>query len=79
MRRQVAKAVCSAVLGFMVLSPLAIAQQNAARNTGDRQIYSSIKELMESIIDPSADALWGAVGTIVDKDGIHESIPKTQE
>lgn len=78
-RRHVAKAVCSAVLGFVALSPLAIAQQNAARDTGDRQVYSSIKELMESIIDPSADALWGAAGTIVDKDGIHESIPKTQE
>jgi hypothetical protein len=25
---------------------------------GDRQAYTSIKELMESIIDPSADALW---------------------
>lgn len=34
---------------------------------------------MGSIIDPSADALWGAVGTVVDKEGVHESSPKTQE
>ena len=34
---------------------------------------------MESIIDPSADALWGAVGSVVDKEGVHESFPKTQE
>ena len=47
--------------------------------TRDRQIYSSIKDLMESIIDPSADALWGAVRTVVDKEGVHESFPKTQE
>jgi hypothetical protein len=46
---------------------------------GDRQVYTSIKELMDSIIDPSADALWGAVGTVVDKEGIHEALPKTQE
>jgi hypothetical protein len=46
---------------------------------GDRQAYTSIKELMESIIDPSADALWGSVGTVVDKEGIHEALPKTQE
>jgi hypothetical protein len=46
---------------------------------GDRQSYTSIKELMESIIDPSADALWGSVGTVVDKEGIHETLPKTQE
>jgi hypothetical protein len=43
------------------------------------RVYSTIKDLMESVIDPSADALWGAVGTVVDKEGIHESFPKTQE
>jgi hypothetical protein len=46
---------------------------------GDRPVYSSVKELMESIIDPSADVLWGAVGTVVDKEGTHEMLPKTQE
>ena len=45
----------------------------------DRQVYSSIKDIMESIIDPSADALWVAAGTNVDKEGIHELFPKTQE
>src|SRR4029077_1505943 len=45
----------------------------------DRRIYSSIKELMESIIDPSADVLWGAVGTIMDKQGVQELVPKTPE
>ena len=34
---------------------------------------------MGSIIDPSADALWGAGGTVVDKDGFHELSPKTEE
>jgi hypothetical protein len=47
--------------------------------SSDRQVYSSIKELMDSIVDPSADVLWGAVGTIADKDGIHELLPKTPE
>jgi hypothetical protein len=46
--------------------------------TGDRQGYSTIKDLMESIIDPSADALWGAVGTVVDRQGVQELAPKTQ-
>jgi hypothetical protein len=110
MRRQIAAALCSAVLGFMASASLAIAQQktakacleewraNKAANQANgvtakayvarcraggapthRQVYSSIKDLMEAIIDPSADALWGAVGTVVDKDGTHESFPKTQE
>jgi hypothetical protein len=45
----------------------------------DGQVYSSIRELMDSIVDPSADALWGAVKTVADKDGIQEFFPKTQE
>jgi hypothetical protein len=45
----------------------------------NRPVHSSIRELMESIIDPSADALWGAVGTVLDKDGTHELYPQTQE
>jgi len=34
---------------------------------------------MESIIDPSADALWSAVGSVADNEGIHDLIPKTSE
>jgi len=34
---------------------------------------------MESISDPSADVLWNAGGTVVDKDGFHELAPKTDE
>ena len=80
MRRQIAAALCSAVLGLAAVpgTPATVAadSRNAAK---DRQVYSSIKELMESIIDPSADAIWGAGGTVVDKDGFHELAPKTQE
>jgi hypothetical protein len=45
----------------------------------DHQFYSSVKDIMESLIDPSADKLWGAVGTVVDEHGIQELSPKTQE
>jgi hypothetical protein len=45
----------------------------------DGLVHSTIKDIMESIVDPSADALWEAVGTVVDKEGIHESFPKTPE
>jgi hypothetical protein len=75
MRRQIALALSAAALGFVVSASLAIAQQKAA--TG--QALLSIRDVMESIIDPSADTLWGAVGTVVDNEGIHEMFPKTQE
>jgi hypothetical protein len=45
----------------------------------DHQVYSSVKDLMESIIDPSADALWGAAGTVIDKQGTQDLSPKTPE
>src|SRR5438105_10037425 len=93
MRSQIAVALCSAVLGFVAPSSPALAQQKTAKacletsvircRAGgvptDRQGHSSIKDLMESIIDPSADVLWGAVTTVVDQEGIHETFPKTPE
>jgi hypothetical protein len=95
MRRQIAEAFCAAALGFAVLGFAAsscVGQQAPAkaRNAGtatamadtgnaDHQVFLTIRDLMESIIDPSADTLWGAVGTVVDTDGIHEVFPKTDE
>jgi hypothetical protein len=40
---------------------------------------STIKELMDSEVDPSADALWESVATIVSAAGIEEKQPKTPE
>jgi hypothetical protein len=94
MRRQITVALCAAALGFVVTSPLVVAQQRAGNSPGgvapapavgagsaatDGQVFLTIRDLMESIIDPSADTLWGAVGTVVDNDGIHEMFPKTDE
>src|SRR5258706_6799363 len=72
MRSQVAAILCSGVLiAAAAATPIAAA---------DRQVYSSVRDLMQSIIDPSADALWNAVGTIVDTEhGIQDLAPKTDE
>ena len=94
MKRQIVAALCAAVL-FAAWAPVAFAQQRSpsapdaaspnalavgpGNPAGDRQVFLSIKDLMESIIDPSADTLWGAVETVVDNEGIHELFPKTQE
>jgi hypothetical protein len=109
MRRQIAAALCLAVLGVIALSSfsVAIAQRKAAKAcaeqagkatnqaneksnaarcgaasskaASDRQVYSSVKDLMASIIDPSADALWGAAGTVIDQQGIEDMSPKTPQ
>ena len=76
MRWQIA--LGSAALAVMAAFLLAITQQPASGN--DRQVHSTVKDLMEAILDPSADVLWGAVGTVLDKDqGTVESTPTTDE
>ncbi|MEP7310870.1 MAG: hypothetical protein ABJA98_35685 [Acidobacteriota bacterium] len=40
---------------------------------------STIKDLMDSMVDPSADALWESVATIVSAAGTEERQPKTPE
>src|SRR5437764_9148871 len=62
----------------MTFAMLAAAATSAPAAT-NRQVYTSVKELMESIIDPSADVLWQAVGTVVDNKGFHDALPKTPE
>jgi hypothetical protein len=90
MRRQIIAAVCLAGLAFflgLMASSSAFAQKKSARGkepaeaqaAQGRKVYTTIKDLMDSIVDPSADVVWGAVGTVVDQDGAHETFPKTQE
>ena len=40
---------------------------------------ATIKDIMDSIVDPSADALWESVATIVTVTGIDERQPRTDE
>ena len=69
--------LCAAIFGFVTPTRLAIAQQKTPMRDG--QAYTSVKDIMESIVDPSADVIWGAVGTVVDREGIHDASPKTPE
>ena len=40
---------------------------------------ATIKDIMDSIVDPSADVLWESVATIVSAKGTEERRPKTDE
>ena len=87
MRRQITavfrfSTICVAIALLGVSSSLAVAQKKPSA-TKDRQIQSkvqsTVKDIMDAIVDPSADAIWGAVGTVVDETGVHESSPKSDE
>jgi hypothetical protein len=58
---------------------LARCAAGSSKGAGNPPVRSSIKDVMASIIDPSADVLWGAAGAIIDKEGIHDMSPKTPE
>jgi hypothetical protein len=36
-------------------------------------------ELMHAVVDPSADVLWGSVGSVVTTDGVEDFYPRTEE
>lgn len=40
---------------------------------------NSVKELMASLVDPTADVVWESVGTIYTKDGVFEKAPASDE
>lgn len=39
----------------------------------------SVRDLMADLIDPAADGLWDAVGTVWDENGEHYWAPETEE
>ena len=40
---------------------------------------ATIKDIMDSIVDPGADGIWGAVETVVSAKGVEEKQPHTDE
>jgi len=40
---------------------------------------ATIKDIMDSIVDPSADQIWQSVETVVDASGVQEHQPRTDE
>ena len=39
----------------------------------------SVADLMENVMDPPADVIWGSVGTIMTKEGTFEKVPATDD
>jgi hypothetical protein len=87
MRRQLAVTVLLASSALVTVSALCAESGGrstapatlAAQSATDRPVHTTIKDLMDSIIDPSADVLWNAAGTVVDENGIRDLLPKTDD
>ena len=43
------------------------------------EVTATVKDIMDSMVDPIADVLWESVATIVTPEGIEDRAPKTDE
>ena len=40
---------------------------------------ATVKDIMLHIVDPAGDMVWDATSTVIDKGGVHETMPKSDE
>jgi hypothetical protein len=43
------------------------------------RLVADVRGVMNAVIDPGADAIWGSVGTIITEQGTEERFPKNDE
>lgn len=74
------------VIGGLVLVTAAVvigsASRELRRDAQNGVTYAptaTIKDLMDAVVDPSADDVWNAVSTTVDSGGITEKVPRTDQ
>ena len=71
-----------ALLGTACTTEAEPAKGAADKSAGPAPEYvptATIKDIMQSIIDPSADVVWGAVQSVVTTNGIEDKVPVTDE
>jgi hypothetical protein len=74
----VASAACIVAAACSSPTPAASAAKTAAP-AQDFRLTATIKDLMDGVVDPSADYLWDSVSTIVTRKGVEERRPRTDE
>jgi cytochrome c556 len=67
------------ILGFAFACSSSQPSTPAAAPQPEFRTTTTIKDIMDSIVDPSADEIWESVATVVDAKGIHEKYPQTDE
>ena len=77
-------AACAALAACSGSAPPAAADKAppepaAASANGPYRPSSTFQDIMDSVVDFSADYIWKAVSTTVDKKGVHEMQPRTDD
>jgi hypothetical protein len=66
------------LLTVLVVSVLVMLACSGASSPPFNPVYD-VKELMNSVLDPAADVIWGAAGSIITAQGTEELGPKNDE
>ncbi|MEC8952680.1 MAG: hypothetical protein VYB87_06010, partial [Acidobacteriota bacterium] len=69
------------IRGFLLLGVILMAACEAPSTAPPPPFtpVGDVQQLMEMVIDPAADIVWEAVGTIVTFDGTEEIFPRSDE
>jgi hypothetical protein len=64
-------------LGLLAAGALSCSGCGAAPKPPPFKPVADVKQLMQTVVDPAADVIWGSVGTVETKEGVVETAPKT--
>ena len=75
-----ARAACVVLLAVALAGASACSTGPEPSSSGESfRPTASIQDLMLSMVDPAADAIWESVATIVTHEGTEERRPRTEE
>jgi hypothetical protein len=73
------RVVMRTVTALAALLPACLAAGCGGPAPPPLRLHADVKQLMASVIDPNADVIWDAVGTIITADGVDEIRPRDDE
>lgn len=66
-------------MSILLLTACAEQQSQPAAPQPQYQTTATVRDIMDSVVDPAADVVWGAVETIVSAKGVEEKFPRNDE
>src|SRR5262245_38945089 len=77
--RTFSAAILACAFMLLVTSCASQQPQQQAQQQAEYRTTATIKDIMDSVVDPGADFIWGAVETVVSAKGVEEKAPHTDE
>jgi len=72
-------ALAAAAVLFVMAACSSSKPAPATQSEAAFRVTGTIKEIMDSVVDPNADVLWNSVSTTINRNGTTEKMPRTDE